>query len=150
MDALLAETKSTRVGIVATRSTIKSEEYVRRITQRQPNMQVFAYACPLLVPLVEEGWLHKKITLSIIQEYFSKLAFAQVSRVILGCTHYPLLKPAIQGEFPQMQLVDSSLETAKAVCALLKEKKLVRDNCKQGNQGKSNCISPMLTHKWTI
>lgn len=115
VEALLQRTRNRRVGVLGTRSTIKSGEYARRILAREPETQVFSKACPLFVPLVEEGWLDKRVTRLVIQEYLSELQREEVDTVVLGCTHYPLLKGAIQSEFPELDLVDSSLETARAV-----------------------------------
>ncbi|MEQ9364868.1 MAG: glutamate racemase [Leptospirales bacterium] len=122
--ALIKRSRNQRLGVLGTRSTIKSGEYARRIVDRLPEARVFSKACPLFVPLVEEGWQDKRATRLIIQEYLSEMQREEVDTVVLGCTHYPLLKDAIQSEFPQLELVDSSRETAAAVQALLDSKGL--------------------------
>ncbi len=127
VESLLARTKNRRVGVLATRSTTKSGEYVRRILERSPGTQVFTKACPLFVPLVEEGWTEKRITRLVIQEYLSELDREEVDTVVLGCTHYPLLKPAIREEFPNLHLVDSSEETARFAVRVLDEGSLRSD-----------------------
>jgi glutamate racemase len=78
-----------------------------------PGIQVFSQACPLLVPLVEEGWLKRPETKQIIRKYLSPLKMKQVDTLVLGCTHYPLLKPIIQAKMgKRVQVIDSSLEVA--------------------------------------
>lgn len=117
--ALIKRSRNQRLGVLGTRSTIKSGEYARRILKHRPDAEIFNKACPLFVPLVEEGWIDKRVTRLVIQEYLSELQREEVDTVVLGCTHYPLLKATIQSEFPGLELVDSSRETASAVCDLL-------------------------------
>lgn len=124
VSALIKRSRNQRLGVLGTRSTIKSGEYARRILERRPDARVFSKACPLFVPLVEEGWQDKRATQLIIQEYLSELQREEVDTVVLGCTHYPLLKEAIQSEFPALELVDSSRETAAAVADLLAQREL--------------------------
>lgn len=122
--ALIKRSRNQRLGVLGTRSTIKSGEYAKRILQRLPEAQIFSKACPLFVPLVEEGWQDKRATRLVIQEYLSEMQREEVDTVVLGCTHYPLLKAAIQSEFPDLELVDSSRETALAVEELLNNQNL--------------------------
>ena len=113
--ALLDKTDAGRVGVIGTRSTIKSGAYEKEIRARDETIRVFSRACPLFVPMVEEGWLDKKITSLVIQEYLAEMVREEVDTLVLGCTHYPLLKSAIRAEFPGLTLIDSSVETARAV-----------------------------------
>ncbi len=124
VDALLKHTKNKRIGVIGTRSTIKSGAYNQKILARNTNIKIFSRDCPLFVPLVEEGWVDTPITRLVIKQYLSEMLSQQVDTIILGCTHYPLLKSPIHQEFPQFQLIDSSQETAKAVQQLLSVKKL--------------------------
>ncbi len=133
--ALLARTRNRRVGVIGTRATIRSGSYEQAVRDRDPEVQVFSRACPLFVPLVEEGWLDKKITALVVQEYLSELVREEVDSVILGCTHYPLLKTAIEKEYPHLQLIDSSVEIARAVKELLAEKNLTRNTPPPENGG---------------
>ncbi len=126
IEALLSR-GAQRVGVAATRATIKSGEYERRIGSLAPHVEIISHPCPLLVPLVEEGWLEKKITQLTIKEYFSRFAKAKVEAVVLGCTHYPLLKPMIQKQFSDLLLIDSSEETAQAVGKALTKEGLQRE-----------------------
>lgn len=132
VDALLARTKNRRVGVIGTRSTIKSAAYEAEILRRDPGISVFSRACPLFVPLVEEGWIDKRITGLVIQEYLSELVREEVDSIVLGCTHYPLLQKAIRTEFPALELIDSSVEMARAVKADLALRGLESGKSAQG------------------
>jgi glutamate racemase len=101
------------VGVIGTRATIGSGIYERLLKEVRPEIQVFSQACPLLVPLVEEGWLNRSETKRIIRKYLSPLMMKQVDTLVLACTHYPLLKPIIQAKMgKRVQVVDSSKEVA--------------------------------------
>lgn len=84
-----------RIGVIGTRATIGSGVYQRRLNERAPHAEVLSIACPLLVPLVEEGWLEDAETKRILRRYLAPLRQAKVDTLILGCTHYPLLAPLI-------------------------------------------------------
>jgi len=116
-----ATSKSGRVGIIGTRATVKSGIYPKTILAEQPQTLVFQEACPLLVPLVEEGWLNRRETKMILRRYLHPLKEKQVDTLVLGCTHYPLLKDLIQPRMgKQVKLIDSSIETAHYVKDYLK------------------------------
>jgi glutamate racemase len=115
VDALLAETKNKKVGVIGTRSTIKSNAYTKTIESSDPQVQVFGKACPLFVPIVEEGWVDKPAASLIIKDYLDPLVQSGIDAVVLGCTHYPLLKNRIQDIYPDLRLVDSSVEIALSV-----------------------------------
>lgn len=105
-----------RIGIIGTRATIKSGIYERSIIRKRPGSQVFSHPCPLLVPLVEEGWLGKQETKMIVRRYLHPLRARQIDTLVLGCTHYPLLKHLIGPRIGRrVQLIDSSIEVARAV-----------------------------------
>ena len=100
---------SKRIGVLGTRATILSEAYPHAIRKLAPDAQVFQQPCPLWVPLVEEGWIDDPITNLIVYRYVSGLARLNVDTLILGCTHYPALKAAIQKVVGrEVHLVDSS------------------------------------------
>ena len=84
-----------RIGVIGTEATIKSEAYAKELKKRAKGVKVSSTPCPLFVPLVEEGWLDTEPTRLIANEYLSPLHDAGVDAVVLGCTHYPLLKPII-------------------------------------------------------
>ena len=105
-----------RIGIIGTRATVKSGIYPQRIKEVRENARVFSQACPLLVPLVEEGWLSHRETKMILRRYLHSLRLKQIDTLVLGCTHYPLLKHLIgQRIGRRVQLIDSSVEMAQEV-----------------------------------
>ncbi len=125
-DAALRATRNNKVGVIGTRATILSGAYVEAIQSRKPDTKVFSKACPLLVPIIEEGWIDHPVTRQITEHYVGPLLDCGIDTLILGCTHYPLLKPvfsAIVG--PDVSLVDSAEETAAVVEGLLKQKHLL-------------------------
>ncbi len=118
--AAVATTRNRHVGVIGTRATIKSGAYERAIRSLDDNVQVSARACPLFVPLIEEGWLESEITDSVIRQYLEPLVQDGIDTLVLGCTHYPLLREAI-GRFlgDAVKLVDSAQNCAIAVRDLL-------------------------------
>lgn len=105
-----------RIGVIGTRATINSRIYEQTIRSRRPECQIVSVACPLLVPLVEEGWLNKRETKMIIRRYLQPFKNAQIDTLILGCTHYPMLKELVQSRVGRkVKLIDSSVETALAL-----------------------------------
>jgi glutamate racemase len=124
-EAAVAATRNGHIGVIGTRATIYSRAYERAIHEIDPAARVHMQAAPLLVPLIEEGWLDDPITDQVIGRYVEKLAHAKVDTLVLGCTHYPLLHAAIQRFVgPSIKLVDSARNCALAVRALLKKQKL--------------------------
>ncbi len=118
--AAVATTRNGHIGIVGTRATIKSGAYERALRSLHADVQVTALACPLLVPLIEEGWLENEISDRVIARYLEPLVRAGIDTLVLGCTHYPLLRNAIArflGE--KVTLVDSAQNCAAAVQQLL-------------------------------
>lgn len=120
--ARVAEVSKTCVGVLATESTILSGAYERAILRRRPDLEVVSQACPLFVPLVEEGWLDDSVTYDIAERYVQPLLDRDVDTVVLGCTHYPLLAPVLREFFDsEVEFVDSAevtaAEVAKALCS---------------------------------
>ncbi len=116
----VAVTRNKIVGVIATSATINSEAYEKRIKEIDPWIKVISQACPLLVPLAEEGWFNKDVTVKIANEYLRRLKKAKVDTLILGCTHYPLLKSVLQKVMgSKVVLVDSAQEIARDVRNLL-------------------------------
>ena len=111
--AAVRATRSGHIGVIGTNGTIKSGAYVRAIHAEAPDVTVTAIACPLLVPLVEEGWTDHDATDLIAREYLAPFLRDRIDTLVLGCTHYPLLKRII-GEIigRQVRLIDSAEETA--------------------------------------
>jgi glutamate racemase len=114
--AALMQTENRRIGVIATRATVCSEAYRRCIQKWEPRARVVAQACPLLVPLVEEGWDRHLVTREVLREYLGPILGEGVDTLVLGCTHYPLLKPAIQKVAGRrIHLVDSAESCAQDV-----------------------------------
>jgi glutamate racemase len=101
--------RTLRIGVIGTRATIASRIYEKRITAIAPEAKVFAVPCPLLVPLVEEGWLNKPETAMIVRKYLAGLKAKKIDTLILGCTHYPVLRELIHRKIgSRVKLVDSA------------------------------------------
>jgi glutamate racemase len=123
--AAVRASRSGHIGVIATAGTIKSGAYVRAIHQEAPDANVTALACPLFVPLVEEGWTDHEATRAIAREYLAPFTSDHVDTLVLGCTHYPLLKPMIASVVgPGVRLIDSAEETAVDTQRLLDEHSL--------------------------
>ena len=111
--AAVAATTRGHVGVIGTVGTIKSGAYERAIRAIDPDIRVTARACPLFVPLVEEGWTEHEAARLIAREYLEPLVDARIDTLVLGCTHYPLLKPLLRDVLgPEVRLIDSAEETA--------------------------------------
>lgn len=95
-EAAVEASRSGRIGVIGTRATIESEVYSQELHKLNPDLKVFGRACPLLVPLVEEGWTGKPETRSILKKYVLPLKSTTIDTLILGCTHYPFLKKDIE------------------------------------------------------
>lgn len=107
-------TKNGRIGIIGTQGTINSGIYTRILTEINPELQVYEKACPLFANLVEEGWLYDSVTIEIAERYLNELQGYDVDSLVLGCTHYPLLRHTIQKVMgPDVTLVNPAFETAK-------------------------------------
>lgn len=106
------------VGIIGTLATISSASYDEAILRRSPGKAIHSIACPLLVPLAEEGWFDDPVTESICRRYLNQLPF-EAKTVVLGCTHYPTLMPSLERTRPGTHWIDSGEVTALAVDRLL-------------------------------
>jgi len=114
--AAVAASRSGRIGVIGTAGTVASGAYARAIEAAKRGVRVTAQACPLFVPLVEEGWLDHAATRLIAEEYLAPLRAHDIDALVLGCTHYPLLKPLLAALLgPSIALIDSADETAAAV-----------------------------------
>ena len=107
---------------------MNSNAYARAIHNQNAQTRVFSQACSLLVPLVEEGWLDHEVTRLTAREYLKPILAEDVDTLVLGCTHYPLLKPLIKQEAPQLKLVDSAITTASATADALDRCQLTNPN----------------------
>lgn len=113
--------RSKRIGVIGTRSTIASGSFERAIKALEPNAQVFSAACPLFVPLVEEGRRSGEVVDLVVREYMKPFREQKVDSLILGCTHYPILADRIREALPGVTLVDPAEETAMSAKFVLKE-----------------------------
>ncbi len=114
-------TRNKRIGVIGTESTINSRMYDRFIRAQDPEISVYGKACPLFVPLVEEGWLKDPVTEEVARRYLDELMQKGIDSLILGCTHYPLLRSLVRkivGE--EVTLVNPAYETAKELESLLR------------------------------
>lgn len=118
-------TKNKRIGVIGTVATIKSKAYQNIIRSYEKKAIIFAKPCPLFVPLVEEGLVKGPVAEAVIEMYLKDFKIKNIDTLVLGCTHYPLLKQTIEKFFDKkIQIVDSAEETAKIVKRVLEERKL--------------------------
>ncbi len=138
--AATAATRNEHIGVIGTRATIKSGAYERALLELNPAARVTARACPLLVPLIEEGWLESEITDRVLMQYLEPLLDDGIDTLVLGCTHYPLLRPAIARLLgASITLVDSTENCASYVRELL-----ARENLRAG-EGDAGELQVALT-----
>jgi glutamate racemase len=125
--AAINTTRNFNIGVIGTEGTINSRAFEGALRKIDRNVKVFSQACPLFVPLVEEGWLDEPETWQIAEKYLSPLKDKGIDTLILGCTHYPLLKELLSKIMGQgVSLIDTPEATAKAVQRMLGEKNLLR------------------------
>ena len=126
--------RSGRIGVIGTAGTIRSSAYTRAIKRLNPAAEVLTKACPLFVPLAEEGWVDNQVARLTAQSYLQDLKVAGIDTLVLGCTHYPLLKPLIADVMGSgVTLVDSAAETARTVAGILAGEQCLRPDSEQGN-----------------
>lgn len=128
-----SSTRNGNIAVIGTPSTIRSNAYSKALHNIDPKLKVFSKACPLFVALAEEGWHQGEITRKIIETYLDDLLKENIDVMILGCTHYPLLKSAIKevaGE--NVLLIDSAEETAKEI-----NEKITTVNIENNNENNS-------------
>ena len=118
--AAVVESRSRAIGVIGTPTTVNSNAYARRMHGLDSGVRVYSQACPLFVPLVEEGWLEHEVTRLTAQEYLKPVLAENVDTLVLGCTHYPLLRPIIQNVMGKgVKLIDSGAECARDISVLL-------------------------------
>lgn len=136
--AAVRVTRNKKIGVIGTRATVQSGAYLEAVQSRDRQAKVFQKACPLLVPLVEEGWLDHPATRLVAQSYLKPLKEDGIDTLLLGCTHFPLLMPVIKKVMGDINYVDAS----RAVSAELREKLAKKSLLNPGGKGK---ISIYLT-----
>lgn len=118
----IKSTKNRKIGVIGTDATIQSGAYTRGLKEADAAIEVYSRACPLFVPLVEEGWTDNEVVALTVKAYLSGLKESGIDTLILGCTHYPLLKKIIRKFMGSgVRLVDSAEETAREVESALKK-----------------------------
>lgn len=143
-DAAAVATKSGRIGIIGTHATINSNAYAMTLHDIDPALKVFSLACPLFVPMAEEGYIDKKATYLVARDYLQTMLDVSVDTLILGCTHYPLLKQVIEDIMgSKVCLIDSGKETARYV---------LRELTKSGqlNSAASQAPTPSGQHSYFV
>ncbi|MGH7879164.1 MAG: glutamate racemase, partial [Candidatus Binataceae bacterium] len=125
--AAAAASRNGRIGVIGTEATFASGAYTRVLQQLRPGVEIYTRACPLLVPLVEEGWTENDIAERTVAHYLESLKLSGIDTLLLGCTHYPLLRDLFRRVLgPGVSLVDSAFATAGAVTERLNELRLTR------------------------
>jgi glutamate racemase len=129
------QTNNGRIGVIATEATVASGAYERAIRALREGLEITSRACPLFVPLAEEGWLNHSVTFQVAEEYLSQLRQSGVDTLVLGCTHYPILRPVIERTLgDRLSYVDSGEAVAETLAQLLEEQQLSRDNDDQQSE----------------
>lgn len=127
--AAVMATKSKKIGVIGTEATIKSSAYTKAIKAIDESVEVFGLACPLFVPLVEEGWTEGHVTAMVAEKYLSALKNKDIDTIVLGCTHYPLLKKVIAEVMGSgVRLIDSAIEISQEIRVILDDLGLKREN----------------------
>jgi glutamate racemase len=127
-DAIAALFPNAKVGVIATRGTVASGIYPRKIKKRSKHTEVTSLATPLLAPMIEEGFFNNKISRTIIQSYLEKKSLKNIEAIILGCTHYPLIRKEVEEYYKgKVKVFDSAEMVAHAVKGLLTEQNLIRE-----------------------
>lgn len=135
--AAVAATRAKNVAVIGTAGTVASGAYRRALLALEPSLQVTEQACPLFVPLVEEGWFAHPATRLVADEYLAPVHAIGADALVLGCTHYPLLKPLLADVLgPGVALIDSAQETARDLAAAL------------ASQGMESDGRVPATHRW--
>ena len=125
--AAARQTRNRKIGVIATEGTIRSGEYTRALRRVRPDLEIYTRACPLFVPLAEEGWVDNEVAKLAAQSYLGSLAQSGIDTLILGCTHYPLLRNVIRETVGSgVRLIDSGVVTAAVVQRVLCERDLLR------------------------
>lgn len=126
-------TKNKRIGVIGTRGTVNSRAYELEIRHLAPKVKIVTAACPLFVPFVEEGWLDGEVVRKVAHAYLQPLKLARVDTLILGCTHYPLLKPVIRAVMGEgVTLIDSAKQVAIEVKKILSSEGLLNNPRRRG------------------
>jgi glutamate racemase len=128
--AACKKTSGRKIGIIASRATVASESYIKAINSILPEIKIIQQHASIFVSLVEEGWINDEITRLTVKKYINDMHINGVRTLILGCTHFPLLKKAINDVYPDISLIDTGEEIALEVKKILKEKDIEKSGAK--------------------
>ncbi len=139
------KSRKRKVGVIGTAATVHSNAYREAIQNYSPDIEVISIACPLFVPLAEEGWIQDEITIRVAERYLGPFSEKGIDVLVLGCTHYPLLKPVLaQVLGKEVLLIDSAEAVADQVAASLKLNQLQAENA---NDGSARALTICLTDR---
>lgn len=131
--SLASATQNKKVAVLATKATVASEAYPKAIQKIDPRLELLSISCPLLTPMIEEGMLDHSVTKAMVKQYLQPIKEKGCDSVLLGCTHYPLIKNLIALEMgPQVQIIDSAKACALETAALLESLNLKRKGVEPG------------------
>ena len=129
----LYTTENNRIGVIGTKATINSKKYETEIKKRNHEIEVYSKSCPLFVPVIEEGIIKGKLINQMVQMYLDDFR-DKIDSLILGCTHYPLLKETISSIYPDIKIVDPAKETAQDLKEILIKKNLLKNDTEKGHE----------------
>lgn len=143
VDHVASNYRSKKVGLIGTKQTVGSGVYDYQLKVKEPSIEFTSFATPLLVPMIEEHFYSNQISAAIINEYLSHKVFAEIEALILGCTHYPLIKKEIDQYFNSaVDVIDSSVIVAEALKARLEDLQLLADQKSAENEFLVSDITP--------
>jgi glutamate racemase len=138
--AAVAASESLRIGVIATEATVQSGAYSKAIARLAPSAKVIEWPCPLFVSLAEEGWADSDEARSIAVKYLKEIKSADVDTLVLGCTHYPILREVIQQTMGEsVRLIDSGEAAAHDVAAALSDEQLTRTSLDARTRDRELC-----------
>lgn len=145
-------TKNGKIGVIGTEATIRSGIYNEFLRKTDPHVTVYGKACPLFVPLAEEGWVGEdEITEQVARRYLAELTAQDIDTLVLGCTHYPLLRSVIQKVVGnKVQLVNPAVETARELKYLLEENDLLNERTRAGETYATADVENLPQHEFFV
>jgi len=142
VETAINSTRNKQIGVIGTTATIRSMEYEKKIKATDPSINVVSQSCPLFVPLVEEGWIDGTIAEDIAKIYLQPIISENIDTLILGCTHYPLLKPLLQSQLGnKIKIIDSAYPVANKIEELITSTKI---QSKKNLKGTLSCFTTDL------
>ena len=129
----LYTTKNNKIGVIGTKATINSKKYETEIKNKNSKIEVYSKSCPLFVPVIEEGITKGEIVDLVVKMYLDEFK-EKIDSLILGCTHYPLLKETIKNLYPNIEIVDPAKETAEDLKKILTDNNLMKNDGEKGKE----------------